>query len=81
MVEESDELKSRSDDKKLFVCDHAGCIRTFSDQSGLSRHITVSHGLKRFVCEVPNCLRRFNDASKLKRHMGAHERNSNRVSA
>lgn len=68
---------SRSDSRKKhkpFACTHPGCGKSFGDQPGLTRHITVSHGERPFACEYEGCGRRFYDAAKLRRHHGAHER-------
>jgi hypothetical protein len=59
---------------KPFACSYPGCTRTFGDQPGLTRHITVSHGERPYVCEYEGCDRRFYDAAKLRRHHGAHAR-------
>jgi hypothetical protein len=68
---EEDVLRKK---EKPFICSFPGCTRSFGDQPGLTRHITVSHGERPFVCEYKGCDRRFYDAAKLRRHHGAHER-------
>lgn len=58
--------------QKQFRCTAIGCIKEYSNEFHLRRHIRISHESKPtieiFVCEHPNCNQEFTNRCNMKRH-------------
>ncbi|KAL2612815.1 hypothetical protein R1flu_024507 [Riccia fluitans] len=63
--------KRRGRPSETFVCNVAGCEKSFVDAVALYNHGRV-HGDRPYVCHYEGCTKRFSERSKLKRHFLIH---------
>ncbi|KAL4217090.1 Transcription factor IIIA [Mactra antiquata] len=59
--------------QKMFKCKHAGCSKSFYDQSGLTMHSKSHTDVRQFQCNV--CQKCFKTSDVLNRHMKTHQDN------
>lgn len=56
---------------KAFECPEAGCNKSFSTSSNLTRHLIVHSGSQPFACD--RCSKRFNQKGNLVKHLRSHD--------
>jgi len=57
------------DERKKFVCKHAGCGKIFRYKSEIERHIATHSESRPFVCQYDNCFKAFKRSDALENHV------------
>lgn len=57
------------EERKKFVCKHAGCGKIFRYKSEIERHIATHSESRPFVCQYDNCFKAFKRSDALENHV------------
>jgi len=57
------------DERKKFVCRHAGCGKVFRYKSEIMRHIATHSESRPFICQYDNCFKAFKRSDALENHV------------
>lgn len=66
-------LRSHNNERP-FVCEYAGCDKSYIEEKHLKQHIKGTHTQERdFTCAEPDCGKSFTTSTRLRRHQLVHE--------
>jgi len=57
------------DERKKFLCKHAGCGKVFRYKSEIMRHIATHSESRPFICQYDNCFKAFKRSDALENHV------------